>query len=172
MSRHDLLDAFLCPFKILLHLFGRFHAIRKVRTAGFESALSKCLQFHKLAVLSIEFSRSRTCQHVITSLRRCLICHLAAIDNAHVCACLTTLLSNGSRFTLVLSFSLSSSTRSIPEELSQSLLLLPESEVKDGTAELAGVMRFGGETATRPYGAGYASGILEGALPEVATGRE
>ena len=41
----------------------------------------------------------------------------------------------------------------MPEDPS-SLLLLPESEVKDGTAELAGVLRFGGETLTRPYGAG------------------
>jgi len=60
----------------------------------------------------------------------------------------------------------------MPEEPSQSLLLLPESDVNDGTAELAGVLRFGVETATRLYGAGYASGTLEGVLPEVATGRE
>ena len=42
----------------------------------------------------------------------------------------------------------------MPEEPSHSLVLLPESEVKDGTVEPAGVLRFGGETATRPYGAG------------------
>jgi len=36
----------------------------------------------------------------------------------------------------------------MPEEPSQSPLLLPESEVNDGTAELAGVLRFGGEMAT------------------------
>lgn len=68
----------------------------------------------------------------------------------HVCACFAKLLSIGSGFTLVLSFSLSNSTRSMPEDPSQSLLLLPESEVNDGTTELAGVLPLGGESATRP----------------------
>ena len=60
----------------------------------------------------------------------------------------------------------------MPDEPSESLLLLPESEIKDGTAELPGVLRFGGETATRLTGAGYASGILDEALPGAATERE
>lgn len=55
---------------------------------------------------------------------------------AHVCAWFTRLLSSGSRLTVVLSFSLSSSTRSMLGAVSQSLLLLPESDVKEGTAEL------------------------------------
>lgn len=91
-------------------------------------------------------------------------------SKTYVCACRAKLLSRGSRSTLMLSLSLSNSTRSIPEEPS-SLLLLPESDVNDGTAELAGVLRFGGDTATRPIGAGYASGIFDGVFPEVATGR-
>ena len=55
---------------------------------------------------------------------------------AHVCAWFTRLLSSGSRLTAVLSFSLSSSTRSMLGVVSQSPLLLPESDVKEGTAEL------------------------------------
>ena len=55
---------------------------------------------------------------------------------AHVCAWVTRLLSSGSRLTVVLSFSLSNSTRSMLGAVSQSLLLLPESDVKEGTAEL------------------------------------
>ena len=57
----------------------------------------------------------------------------------------------------MLSLSLSNSTRSIPEDpLSpQSLLLLPESDVRDGTAEVLALgPRCGDETATRLYGAG------------------
>lgn len=56
-----LLHALLCPLEILLHLFGRFHAIRKVGTAALESALSQRLQFHKLAILCIELARSKVC---------------------------------------------------------------------------------------------------------------
>ena len=59
----------------------------------------------------------------------------------------------------------------MPEDPS-SLVVLPESEVNDGTAELAGVLRFGGETLTRPYGAGYAGGTFVAVLPDLATGRE
>ena len=44
--------------------------------------------------------------------------------------------------------------------------------MRDGTAELAGVLRFGGEMAARPYGAGYARGIFDDVLPAAATGRE
>ena len=75
----------------------------------------------------------------------------------HVCACRAKLLSSGIGLTVVLSLSLSSSTRSMPDDppSPQSLLLLPESDVKDGTAEvLALEPRCGGEMATRPYGAG------------------
>lgn len=53
-----------------------------------------------------------------------------------------------------------------------SLLLLPESELREGTAELAGVLRFGGETAARLNGAGYASGIFDAVLPAAGIGRE
>ena len=57
----------------------------------------------------------------------------------------------------MLSLSFSSSTRSMPDDAPSpySLLLLPESDVKDGTAEvLALEPPCGGDVATRPYGAG------------------
>lgn len=65
----------------------------------------------------------------------------------------------------------------MPEEqpwwLSKSLLLLPESDVIDGTAEVFALEpRCGGETATLPYGAGYASGILDACLMGMTAGRE
>ncbi len=75
----------------------------------------------------------------------------------HVCACRAKLLSSGIGLTVVLNLSLSNSTRSIPEDAPspQSLLLLPESDVNDGTADvLALEPRCGGEVATRLYGAG------------------
>ena len=56
-------------------------------------------------------------------------------------------------------------------EVPSSLLLLPVSEVKEGTAELAGVLRFGGETATRFSGAGYARGIFDAVLLVAGIGR-
>lgn len=54
----DSLNALLCPLQVFLHLLCRFYAIRKLRTAGLESALGKCLQFHEFAILSIEFART------------------------------------------------------------------------------------------------------------------
>ena len=60
-----------------------------------------------------------------------------------------------------------------PLEPSFSLLLLPESDVNDGTAEVVALEpRCGVETVTRLYGAGYAKGILDGVLLGTLIGRE
>ena len=171
----NLLDPLLRPFEILLHFLGCFHAICEVCAVVLKSPLSESLQFHEFAVLGIEFARSVFCQsRCFQNIQQQPVSFLPCANDdgdTHVCACFAKLLSRGSRSTLVLSFSLSSSTRSIPEEPS-SLLLLPESEVNDGTAELAGVLRLGGETAARLYGAGYARGIFDEVLPVAGTGRE
>lgn len=57
----SLLDTFLRPLQIFLHLLGRLHAVGEIRAVVLEPALSECLQFHKLTILGIEFAGSETC---------------------------------------------------------------------------------------------------------------
>jgi hypothetical protein len=59
----DLLYALLRPLQVLLDFLCGSHAFGEAGLRAHQSALSELLEFEKLAVLGVEFTRSAECQY-------------------------------------------------------------------------------------------------------------